>query len=321
MVPGQRFAVKTPLLPVRRHAVNSPAMDFPTLEDFVGNTPLVRLQRLPGATSNRILVKLEGNNPAGSVKDRPALSMIQHAEQRGEIKPGDTLIEATSGNTGIALAMAAAIKGYRMVLIMPDNMSVERVQVMRAFGAEIVLVTREQSMEGARDLAKQMEAEGKGKVLDQFSNLDNPQAHYEGTGPEIWRDTHGRITHFVSAMGTTGTIMGTSRYLKEQNPDVQIVGVQPTEGASIPGIRRWPKEYLPSIFDASRVDQVIEIDQRSAEDTTRALAAREGIFCGISSGGAVAAALKLSAQVENAVIVAIICDRGDRYLSTGVFPV
>jgi cysteine synthase B len=295
-------------------------MDFPTLEDFVGNTPLVRLQRLPGNTSNHILVKLEGNNPAGSVKDRPALSMIQHAEQRGEIKPGDTLIEATSGNTGIALAMAAAIKGYRMVLIMPDNMSVERVQVMRAFGAEIVLVTRAQSMEGARDLAKQMEAEGKGKVLDQFSNLDNPQAHYEGTGPEIWRDTGGRITHFVSAMGTTGTIMGTSRYLKEQNPQVQIVGVQPTEGASIPGIRRWPKEYLPSIFDASRVDQVIEIDQQTAEDTTRALAAREGIFCGISSGGAVAAAMKLSAHVENAVIVAIICDRGDRYLSTGIFP-
>ena len=295
-------------------------MDFPTLEDFVGNTPLVRLQRLPGNTSNHILVKLEGNNPAGSVKDRPALSMIQHAEQRGEIKPGDTLIEATSGNTGIALAMAAAIKGYRMVLIMPDNMSVERVQVMRAFGAEIVLVTRAQSMEGARDLAKQMEVEGKGKVLDQFSNLDNPQAHYEGTGPEIWRDTGGRITHFVSAMGTTGTIMGTSRYLKEQNPQVQIVGVQPTEGASIPGIRRWPKEYLPSIFDASRVDSVIDIDQQTAEDTTRALAAREGIFCGISSGGAVAAAMKLSAHVENAVIVAIICDRGDRYLSTGIFP-
>jgi S-sulfo-L-cysteine synthase (O-acetyl-L-serine-dependent) len=295
-------------------------MDFPTLEDFIGNTPLVRLQRLPGDTSNRILVKLEGNNPAGSVKDRPALSMIQHAEKRGEIKPGDTLIEATSGNTGIALAMAAAIKGYRMVLIMPENMSVERVQVMRAFGAEIVSVTREQSMEGARDLAKRLEAEGKGKVLDQFSNLDNPQAHYEGTGPEIWRDTGGRVTHFVSAMGTTGTIMGTSRYLKEQNPAVRIVGVQPTEGASIPGIRRWTPEYLPSIFDASRVDQVIEVDQKTAEDTSRALAAREGIFCGISSGGAVAAALELSAQVENAVIVAIICDRGDRYLSTGVFP-
>ena len=302
------------------HAVHSAAMDFPTLEDFVGNTPLVRLQRLVGESSNRILVKLEGNNPAGSVKDRPALSMIQYAEKRGEIKPGDTLIEATSGNTGIALAMAAAIKGYKMLLVMPDNMTLERRQAMAAFGAELVLVSREQSMEGARDLAKQMEAEGKGKVLDQFSNQDNPQAHYEGTGPEIWRDTGGGITHFVSAMGTTGTIMGTSRYLKEQNPQVQIVGVQPTEGSSIPGIRRWPKEYLPSIFDAARVDQVIEIDQQSAEDTTRALAAREGIFCGISSGGAVAAALKLSEQVEDAIIVAIICDRGDRYLSTGVFP-
>ncbi|MFA7593996.1 MAG: cysteine synthase CysM [Thiohalobacteraceae bacterium] len=295
-------------------------MEFPTLEDFVGDTPLVRLQRLPGETSNRILVKLEGNNPAGSVKDRPALAMIQHAEQRGEIRPGDTLIEATSGNTGIALAMAAAIKGYHMVLIMPEHMSVERIQVMRAFGAEIVLVTRAQSMEGARDLAKRMQAEGKGRVLDQFSNPDNPQAHYAGTGPEIWRDTGGRISHFVSAMGTTGTIMGTSRYLKEQNPAIRIVGVQPSEGASIPGIRRWPEEYLPSIFDATRVDQVIEVDQQAAEDTTRALAAREGIFCGISSGGAVAAALRLSAQVENAVIVAIICDRGDRYLSTGVFP-
>ena len=295
-------------------------MDFPTLEDFVGNTPLVRLQRLSARTGNSILVKLEGNNPAGSVKDRPALYMIQQAEKRGEIRPGDTLIEATSGNTGIALAMAAAIKGYRLMLIMPDNMSVERRQVMAAFGAELVLVSREQSMEGARDLAKQMEAEGKGKVLDQFSNPDNPQAHYVGTGPEIWRDTGGRITHFVSAMGTTGTIMGTSRYLKEQNPEIRIVGVQPTEGASIPGIRRWPKAYLPSIFDASRVDQVIDVDQKNAEDTTRALAAREGIFCGISSGGAVAAALQLSSQVENAVIVAIICDRGDRYLSTGVFP-
>ena len=295
-------------------------MDFPSLEQFVGNTPLVRLQRLPGTTSNAILVKLEGNNPAGSVKDRPALSMIQHAERRGEIKPGDTLIEATSGNTGIALAMAAAIKGYRMVLIMPENMSAERRQVMRAFGAEIILVSRQDSMEGARDLAKRMELQGKGKVLDQFSNRDNPQAHYEGTGPEIWRDTAGRVTHFVSAMGTTGTIMGVSRYLKEQNPEVQVVGVQPAEGASIPGIRRWSKEYLPSIFEASRVDRVIEIDQQSAEYTTLALAAQEGIFCGISSGGAVAAALKMSTQVEHAVIVAIICDRGDRYLSTGVFP-
>ena len=307
-------------MPCTGHAVHSAAMDFPTLEDFVGNTPLVRLQRLVGDSSNRILVKLEGNNPAGSVKDRPALSMIQHAERRGEIKPGDTLIEATSGNTGIALAMAAAIKGYRMVLVMPDNMTLERRQAMAAFGAELVLVSREQSMEGARDLAKRMEAEGKGKVLDQFSNMDNPQAHYAGTGPEIWRDTQGRITHFVSAMGTTGTIMGTSRYLKEQNPAIQIVGVQPTEGSSIPGIRRWPKEYLPSIYDAARVDRIIDIDQQSAEDTTRALAAREGIFCGISSGGSVAAALQLSKEVENAVIVAIICDRGDRYLSTGVFP-
>ena len=295
-------------------------MDFPTIEQFVGNTPLVRLQRLPGETSNRILVKLEGNNPAGSVKDRPALCMIQGAEERGEIKPGDTLIEATSGNTGIALAMVAAMKGYRMVLIMPENMSVERRQVMKAFGAEIILVTREQSMERARDLAKQMEVEGKGKVLDQFSNPDNPRAHYETTGPEIWRDTHGRVTHFVSAMGTTGTIMGTSHYLKEQSPEVRIVGVQPMEGASIPGIRRWPKEYLPSIFEASRVDETIDVSQEAAEQTTLALAAQEGIFCGISSGGAVAAALQLSERVEDAVIVAIICDRGDRYLSTGVFP-
>ena len=295
-------------------------MSFPTIESFVGNTPLVRLQRLPGDSSNTILVKLEGNNPAGSVKDRPALSMIQHAEARGEIKPGDTLIEATSGNTGIALAMAAAIKGYKMVLVMPENMSVERRASMRAYGADIILVTREASIEGARDLALQMQAEGKGKVLDQFSNPDNPQAHYESTGPEIWRDTDHQITHFVSAMGTTGTIMGTSRYLKEVNEAIQIVGVQPEEGASIPGIRRWPKEYLPSIFEASRVDQTIDIGQQAAEVTTRRLAAEEGIFCGISSGGAVAAALKLSEQVENAVIVAIICDRGDRYLSTGVFP-
>lgn len=295
-------------------------MSFPTIESFVGNTPLVRLQRLLTNSSNTILVKLEGNNPAGSVKDRPALSMIQHAEARGEIKPGDTLIEATSGNTGIALAMATAIKGYRMVLVMPENMSVERRASMRAYGAEIILVTREASIEGARDLALQMQTEGKGKVLDQFSNPDNPLAHYESTGPEIWRDTDHKITHFVSAMGTTGTIMGTSRYLKEVNSDIQIVGVQPEEGASIPGIRRWPKEYLPSIFEASRVDQTIDIGQEAAEVTTRRLAAEEGIFCGISSGGAVAAALKLSEQVENAVIVAIICDRGDRYLSTGVFP-
>lgn len=294
--------------------------DFPTIESFVGNTPLVRLQRLPGNTTNTILVKLEGNNPAGSVKDRPALSMIQHAESRGEISPGDTLIEATSGNTGIALAMVAAIKGYRMVLVMPDNMSIERRASMRSYGAELVLVTQEEGMEGARDLALKMQEEGKGKVLDQFSNPDNPCAHYDTTGPEIWRDTHGRITHFVSAMGTTGTIMGTSRYLKEQSADIQIVGVQPEEGASIPGIRRWPAEYLPKIFDSSRVDMTIDMGQQEAEQTTLKLATEEGIFCGISSGGAVAAALKLSAEVENAVIVTIICDRGDRYLSTNIFP-
>ncbi|MBN4079088.1 cysteine synthase CysM [Beggiatoa alba] len=295
-------------------------MTFPTIETFVGNTPLVRLQRLPGDTRNIIMVKLEGNNPAGSVKDRPALSMIQGAEARGEITPGDILIEATSGNTGIALAMAAAIKGYRMVLIMPDHMSVERRGVMKAFGAEIVLVTKEQSMEGARDLALQMQAEGKGTVLDQFANPDNPLSHYEGTAPEIWRDTEGRITHFVSSMGTTGTIMGCSRYFKEVKPEIEIVGVQPTEGASIPGIRRWPKEYLPTIYDETRVDRILDISQQAAEDTTRALAAQEGIFAGISSGGAVAAALALSQQVEDAVIVVIICDRGDRYLSTDVFP-
>jgi len=295
-------------------------MNFPTLEATIGNTPLVRLQRLPVAGSNTVLVKLEGNNPAGSVKDRPALSMIQHAERRGEIKPGDTLIEATSGNTGIALAMVAAMKGYRMVLIMPDHMSVERRAVMKAFGAEIILVTKEQSMEGARDLADEMGARGEGKVLDQFSNPDNPLAHYEGTGPEIWRDTDGKVTHFVSAMGTTGTIMGTSKFLKEKNPAIEIVGVTPADGSAIPGIRRWPEAYLPSIFSASSVDRTIEVDQLAAEQTTLALAAKEGIFAGISSGGAVAAALSLSEQVENAVIVAIICDRGDRYLSTGVFP-
>lgn len=301
--------------------MNSPNnTDFPTIESFVGNTPLVRLQRLPGDTTNTILVKLEGNNPAGSVKDRPALSMIQHAESRGEISPGDTLIEATSGNTGIALAMVAAIKGYRMVLIMPDNMSAERRASMLSYGAELVLVTQEEGMEGARDLALKMQEEGKGKVLDQFSNPDNPCAHYETTGPEIWRDTHGKITHFVSAMGTTGTIMGTSRYLKEQNQEVQIIGVQPEDGASIPGIRRWPPEYLPKIFESSRVDMTIDMAQEEAEQTTLKLAREEGIFCGISSGGAVAAALKLSSQVENAIIVTIICDRGDRYLSTNIFP-
>lgn len=294
-------------------------MHYPTIEDFVGNTPLVRLQRLPGNTSNTVLVKLEGNNPAGSVKDRPALSMIRQAEARGMIKPGDTLIEATSGNTGIALAMAAAIRGYRMVLIMPDNMSAERKAAMTAYGAELVLVTQKQGMEGARDLASQMQAEGKGIVLDQFGNFDNPLAHYQGTGPEIWRDTQGTITHFVSSMGTTGTIMGTSRFLKEMNPAIQIIGLQPMEGSAIPGIRRWPEAYLPKIFERERVDRVMDINQQEAETTMRALASQEGIFCGVSSGGSVAAALKISSEVENAVIVAIICDRGDRYLSTGVF--
>ncbi len=292
--------------------------EFPTLAHFVGNTPLVRLQRLV-PNNNTILVKLEGNNPAGSVKDRPAMAMIACAEARGDIRPGDTLIEATSGNTGIALAMVAAIKGYRMILIMPDSMSQERCDSMKAYGAELITVTKEQSMEGARDLALQMEKDGKGKVLDQFNNQDNPQAHYEGTGPEIWRDTNGKITHFVSAMGTTGTIMGVSRYLKEQNQAIQIVGVQPEEGSKIPGIRRWSKAYLPTIFEQSRVDLTLDVNQKLAEDTTRLLAEKEGIFCGVSSGGAVAAALNLCEQVENAVIVSIICDRGDRYLSTGVF--
>ena len=295
-------------------------MKTPTLEDFVGNTPLAALQRLPGATSNTVLVKLEGNNPAGSVKDRPALNMIKAAQARGEIKPGDRLIEATSGNTGIALAMAAAIKGYKMTLIMPEHMSVERRATMKAFGAEIVLVSKAGGMEEARDLALQMQTAGEGKVLDQFSNPDNPAAHYLGTGPEIWRDTEGGITHFVSSMGTTGTIMGTSRYLKEKNPAVQIIGVHPKEGAAIPGIRRWPKEYLPKIFEPSRVDRIMEVSQAEAEDTTRRLAAEEGIFCGISSGGAVYSALQLSGELKNAVIVVIVCDRGDRYLSTGVVP-
>lgn len=295
-------------------------MDYPTIETFVGNTPMVRLQRLPGETSNRLLVKLEGNNPAGSVKDRAALSMIRHAEERGEIQPGDTLIEATSGNTGIALAMTAAIRGYRMLLIMPDNLSVERRSSMRAYGAELLLVTREEGMEGARDLALRMEHEGRGKVLNQFANPDNPRAHYETTGPEIWRDTAGGVTHFVSAMGTTGTIVGTARFLREQVPRPTIIGVQPEEGASIPGIRRWPVEYIPEIFDATLVDREMDVAQAEAEDTTRRMAAEEGIFAGISSGGAVAAALRLSREVENAVIVTIVCDRGDRYLSTGVFP-
>lgn len=293
---------------------------YKTIDEFVGNTPLVRLQRIPGNTSNIILVKLEGNNPAGSVKDRPALSMIAHAEARGDIKPGDTLIEATSGNTGIALAMAAAIKGYKMVLVMPDNQSLERRQTMKAFGAELVLTPKAGSMELARDTADKMQVEGRGVILNQFANQDNPLAHYEGTGPEIWRDTDGKITHFVSSMGTTGTIMGTSRYLKEMNPAIQIVGVQPRDGAQIPGIRKWPKEYLPEICDFSRIDRMIEVGQPDAEEMTRRLAREEGIFAGISSGGALVAALQLSQEVENAVIVSIVCDRGDRYLSTGVFP-
>ncbi|MCK5720425.1 MAG: cysteine synthase CysM [Thiomargarita sp.] len=293
---------------------------FPTIEQTIGNTPLVRLQRLVANSSNTILVKLEGNNPAGSVKDRPALNMITEAEKRGEIKPGDTLIEATSGNTGIALAMVAAIKAYKMVLILPENMSIERRQLMKSYGAEIILVSQTEGMEGSRDLALQMERDGKGKILNQFDNPDNPLAHYHTTGPEIWRDTKGKITHFVSAMGTTGTIMGVSRYLKEVNPAIQIIGLQPEEGAKIPGIRRWTPEYLPKIFDQQQVDRTIDMDQYSAEETAKNLANQEGIFCGISSGGAVAGALRLSKEVENAVIVVIICDRGDRYLSTGVFP-
>jgi cysteine synthase B len=293
---------------------------YKTIEQFVGNTPLVKLKRLPGESSNTVLVKLEGNNPAGSVKDRPALSMIMHAEERGEIKPGDTLIEATSGNTGIALAMAAAMRGYHMVLVMPEHMSIERRQVMRAFGADIVLTSRAGSMEEAIDTANRMQAEGQGLILNQFGNPDNPLAHYEGTGPEIWRDTQGKITHFVSSMGTTGTIMGCSRYLKEQNAALQVIGVQPEEGAQIPGIRKWTEEYLPKIYEPKRVDQIRYVSQADAEEMTRRLAREEGIFAGISSGGALAAALRLSAEVKNAVIVSIVCDRGDRYLSTGVFP-
>lgn len=293
---------------------------YKTIDSFVGNTPLVRLQRMAGNTSNTILLKLEGNNPAGSVKDRPAYSMISHAEARGDIKPGDTLIEATSGNTGIALAMVAAMRGYKMVLVMPENQSIERRQSMKAYGAELVLTPKDGSMELARDVAMKMQAEGEGVVLDQFGNSDNPLAHYEGTGPEIWRDTQGRVTHFVSSMGTTGTIMGTSRYLKERNADIQVIGVQPEEGAQIPGIRKWPVEYMPKIYDAKRVDELIYVSQKNAEDTTRRLATQEGIFAGISSGGALYAALQLSKRVENAVIVSIVCDRGDRYLSTGVYP-
>ena len=295
-------------------------MDWPTLEQFVGDTPLVRMQRLPGDTTNVVLAKLEGNNPAGSVKDRPALSMIKRAEERGDIKPGDTLIEATSGNTGIALAMVAAMTGYRMVLIMPENMSSERRAVMKAFGAELILVSEEGGMEAARDLAAEMHDGGDGRVLDQFANPDNPRSHYEGTAPEIWRDTKGQITHFVSSMGTTGTIMGASRYFKEKNPDIEIIGVQPSEGARIPGIRRWPEAYLPKIYEPRRVDRIIAVTQDDAEKMTLEMGAREGLFCGISSGGAMIAALQVSAEVKNAVIVTIICDRGDRYLSTGVFP-
>ncbi len=292
---------------------------FKTIEDFVGNTPLVKLKRLPGKTSNVILAKLEGNNPAGSVKDRPALSMISRAQARGEIKPGDTLIEATSGNTGIALAMAAAVMGYRMLLVMPEHLSIERRQSMSAFGAEIVLTPKQGSMEQARDVAERMRAEGRGIILDQFANPDNPLAHYAGTAPEIWRDTAGQISHFVSSMGTTGTIMGCGRYFKEKNPAIQIIGVQPEEGAQIPGIRKWPQAYLPKIYDPAQVDRIMLVSQTEAEDMTRRLAREEGIFAGISSGGALAMALRISAEVENAVIVFIVCDRGDRYLSTGVF--
>ena len=303
----------------RLDPIDAMTQQYPTIAECVGNTPLVRLQRLSGETSNTLLVKLEGNNPAGSVKDRPALSMITRAELRGDIQPGDTLIEATSGNTGIALAMAAAIKGYQMILIMPDNSSAERKAAMTAYGAELILVSKEEGMEGARDLALAMQAAGRGKVLDQFANGDNPVAHYTGTGPEIWRQTGGQITHFVSSMGTTGTIMGVSRYLKEQNPAVQIVGLQPMEGAAIPGIRRWPQAYLPKIFEAERVDRIVDMAQAEAEDVMRRMAREEGIFCGVSSGGSVAAMLRLSRELENAVLVAIICDRGDRYLSTGVY--
>jgi len=293
---------------------------YSSIENFVGNTPLVRLKRIPSGGSNVVLAKLEGNNPAGSVKDRPALSMIVRAEERGEIKPGDTLIEATSGNTGIALAMAAAIRGYKIILVMPENQSVERRQTMRAFGAELLLTSREGSMELARDTAEKLRDAGRGIILDQFSNPDNPLAHYEGTAPEIWRDTEGKLTHFVSSMGTTGTIMGCSRYFKEKNSAIQIVGVQPEDGAQIPGIRKWPAAYLPKIFDGNSVDQLEYVSQEDAEEMTRILARDEGIFCGISSGGALAVALRISARVENSVIAFIVCDRGDRYLSTGVFP-
>ena len=291
-----------------------------TIEDFIGGTPLVRLQRLPGKTKNVVLAKLEGNNPAGSVKDRPAISMIVEAEKRGTIRPGDTLIEATSGNTGIALAMVAAMRGYRMVLVMPESQTAERVQTMRAYGAELVLTPKAGGMEAARDIATSMRDEGKGKILDQFANPDNPLAHYESTGPEIWRDTEGKITHFVSSMGTTGTIMGCSRYLKEKNPKIEIIGCEPEEGSQIPGIRKWPQAYLPKIYDAKRVDRIEPVSQADAEEMARRMAREEGIFGGISSGGAMCVALRVCARVKNAVIVTIVCDRGDRYLSTGVFP-
>ena len=293
---------------------------YHTIEHFVGNTPLVRLKRIPGATSNVLLAKLEGNNPAGSVKDRPALSMIMQAEKRGDIKPGDTLIEATSGNTGIALAMVAAMRGYKMILVMPENQSIERRQSMRAYGAELVLTSKEGSMELARDMAEKLRDEGRGVILDQFANVDNPLAHYQGTAPEIWRDTQGGITHFISSMGTTGTIMGCSRYFKEKNPHIQIIGAQPDEGAQIPGIRKWSEAYLPKIYDTNRVDKLENVGQQEAEEMTRRLASEEGIFCGISSGGALAVALRVAQTVQNATIVFIVCDRGDRYLSTGVFP-
>ena len=293
---------------------------YHTIEHFVGNTPLVRLKRIPGVTSNVLLAKLEGNNPAGSVKDRPALSMIMQAEKRGDIKPGDTLIEATSGNTGIALAMVAAMRGYKMILVMPENQSIERRQSMRAYGAELVLTSKEGSMELARDMAEKLRDEGRGVILDQFANADNPLAHYQGTAPEIWRDTQGSITHFISSMGTTGTIMGCSRYFKEKNPHIQIIGAQPEEGAQIPGIRKWPEAYLPKIYDTNRVDKLMNVGQQEAEEMTRRLASEEGIFCGISSGGALAVALRVAQTVQNATIVFIVCDRGDRYLSTGVFP-
>ena len=294
-------------------------MQYPTIDQCIGDTRMVKLQRIPGATSNTLLAKLEGDNPAGSVKDRPAISMIKNAEMRGQIKPGDRLVEATSGNTGIALAMASAMLGYPITLIMPENATEERKQAMLAYGAELILVSREEGMEGARDLALQMQNQGKGIVLDQFNNADNPLAHFQGTAQEIWRDTKGTVTHFVSSMGTTGTIMGVSAYLKSQNPDIQIVGLQPEDGASIPGIRRWPEAYMPGIFDRASVDLVMDISQQTAEDMMRRLAREEGIFCGVSSGGSIAAALEISKQVENATIVAIICDRGDRYLSSGLF--